>query len=257
MLPIERVRCRLSGIWCRGVGHSGKRSRQGWLMEGTRHVGLRPCGLTWLVRHGQTVSNLESRYAGRGGEPLTDAGRAQMASLGDRLSSRGIRALWSSELARAQESARILADVLDVPLRTEPRLNEMLLGPWEGLTEDEVAARFPEALGLWRTRPDRLALDGRETLEQVSVRISSAVREAAALPRPAVLLTHVAPIRVAALTFLGLPLRYYKRVDVGNAAAILVEPDTGRVSRLGERSLLVDELLLPTAVGRARDAARG
>lgn len=168
-----------------------------------------------------------------------------MLTVASRLASRGIGGVWSSEIARARESAGILGEVLGVPLRTDDRLNEMLLGPWEGLTEDEVAERHPETFALWLARPARVALPGRETLAHVRERISAAVREAAGLPHPLVLVTHVAPIRVAALAFLGLPLGHYKRVDVGNASAILIEPGFGRVCRLDESGSLAEEFKQP------------
>src|SRR2546422_10863001 len=85
------------------------------------------------------------------------------------------------------------------------------MGPWEGLTEAQVADRFADAYALWCTLPDRLALDGRETLAAVAGRVTAALSDAAGRPRPLLLMTHVAPLRVAVLRTLGLPLRPYKR----------------------------------------------
>ena len=207
-------------------------------------MGGESCGQVWLARHGQTVSNLGRRYASRSGESLTPAGRQQIAELGSRLAAHKVGSVWSSQIVRARESAELLSEMLCVPLVSDSRLDEMLLWPWEGLTEEEVAARYPQAYALWQARPDNIVLPGRETLDQVKVRINAAVYDGAMLPEPPVLVTHVAPIRVAALTFLGLPLRHYKLVDVGNADAMLVEPELGRVRRLNGSASLAGELEL-------------
>ena len=212
-------------------------------------MGSSPCGIAFVARHGQTASNLRGRYAGRSDEPLTPEGRAEAAALVRRVAPYGIAEVWTSRIARARETADLVAAALRVPVHLDPRLDEMLLGPWEGLTEAEAAARFPEAYGLWLTRPDRVELPGRETLAQVAERACAAVSDAAARRQPTLLISHVAPIRVAALAHLGLPLRYYKRVSVANAAAIEIEPEAGRVRRIGSKRQLSDELRLSAAAG--------
>lgn len=189
---------------------------------------------TFLARHGETESNLRRCYAGYSPEPLTELGRGQSGGLAARLALAGLGEIWTSEVARASESAELVGSVLGIPVRADARLNEMRMGPWEGLTEQEVAARFPDAHALWCTLPDRLALDGRETLDALAARVKAAVGDAAQRPRPVLLMTHVAPFRVAVLSALGLPLRLYKRVHVGNGDCAHVEHERREVYRLGE-----------------------
>src|SRR5947208_9806556 len=108
--------------------------------------------VTFLVRHGQTESNLATRYAGRSPEPLTATGRMQIEALARRLGSCGIAEIWSSEVVRARESADIIGGALGLPVRVDARLNEIAMGSWEGLTEAQVAEEFPDAYALWQTR---------------------------------------------------------------------------------------------------------
>src|SRR2546425_262243 len=82
--------------------------------------------------------------------------------------------------------------------------SEMQLGPWEGLTETQVAQGYPNAHALWCTLPDRLVLEGRETLGALAERVNAAVGDAAHEPHPVLLMTHVAPIRVVMLAVLRL-----------------------------------------------------
>jgi broad specificity phosphatase PhoE len=203
----------------------------------------------FLVRHGQTASNLEGRYAGYAPDDLTPLGRTQMEELAERLVREEIGEIWSSEVRRAQESAAILARRFGVAVQTEPRLNEMRLGPWEGLEEAAVAARFPEDYELWQSRPDAVDLEGRECLDAVACRVHDVLASAHRQAHPVVLVTHVAPIRVAALTLLGLPLRLYKRVRVDNGDCLVVNGTGERVRRLGQKHELALELSLAALAG--------
>jgi probable phosphoglycerate mutase len=194
--------------------------------------------LVYLARHGQTESNLVGRYAGYSTEPITDKGRGQMSGLAARLEPCGVREIWTSEVPRARESAEVVGRELDVPVRADERLNEMQLGPWEGMTEAEVAHAFPSAYALWCTLPDRLTLAGRETLDALCVRVTGAVSDAARMRYPVLLMSHVAPIRVAVLSVLGLPLSQYKRLHLGNGDGVVIDRAKAEARRVGEdRSL--------------------
>jgi broad specificity phosphatase PhoE len=135
----------------------------------------------------------------------------------------GIRRIWSSAVWRALESATLLSDHLRLPLTIDQRLDEMRLGAWEGRTEAEVARDFPDDYALWLSQPDQVRMDGRETLAQVAARVMGAVADARASHLPTLLMTHVAPIRVAVLSTVACPLGAYKRLTVGNAACVRLE----------------------------------
>ncbi|HEV8382704.1 MAG TPA: histidine phosphatase family protein [Gemmatimonadales bacterium] len=201
-------------------------------------------GQVYLARHGETESNLERRYAGYSAEPLTETGRSQMGGLAAQLGRCGIAEIWTSAVARARESAHLVSQMLRAPVRVDSRLNELRMGPWEGLTEAQVADRFPDAYALWCTLPDRLVLDGRETLEAVAARVTAAMRDAASRPGPVLLMTHVAPLRVAVLHTLGLPLRLYKLVHVSNGACVRVDRRQCEVYPLSEEQSLRHRLNL-------------
>lgn len=195
----------------------------------------------YMARHGQTASNLVARYAGRRPEPLTTEGRSQMAHLADRLRGRGIVAVWTSTVVRARESAAIVAGRLGLDVSEEPRLDELLMGSWEGLTERECAERYPEAYSVWRARPDELRLEGREPLVALAHRVGEVVERAAEQRAPILLMTHVAPIRVAVLGVLGHPMRWYPRLGVANADCFVLDPACSRVRRLERDHALARE----------------
>jgi broad specificity phosphatase PhoE len=196
----------------------------------------------FLARHGETESNRVSRYAGRNGEPLTKRGRSQVLRLAEQLKGLGIRRIWSSAVWRALESATLLSDHLRLPLTIDQRLDEMRLGAWEGRTEAEVARDFPDDYALWLSQPDQVRMDGRETLAQVAARVMGAVADARASHLATLLMTHVAPIRVAVLSTVACPLGAYKRLTVGNAACVRLECATEQANWVPQGASLRAEL---------------
>jgi probable phosphoglycerate mutase len=106
-----------------------------------------------LWRHGRTEWNATGRFQGQMDPPLDAEGRAQAARVAPLLVGSGLdradTVVVSSDLSRAEETARVLTDLLGVPLRLDPRLREHGLGSWEGLTRDEVASRFPDQYADW------------------------------------------------------------------------------------------------------------
>ena len=96
-----------------------------------------------LVRHGQTDWNLEGRYQGQADPPINDAGRSQARTLADQLGGRRFDAIYSSDLRRAVETATIIAERLNLPVRLDPRLREVSQGEWEGVVSEEIKARYP------------------------------------------------------------------------------------------------------------------
>lgn len=185
----------------------------------------------YLVRHGEIESNRVGRYAGRSEEGLNPAGIAQTVDLARLLCGLGIQGIRSSSVERAWQTATLIGEHMGLSVRKDERLDEMRLGPWEGLLESEVARDYPDPHRLWLTRPDELKLEGRETLCDVQRRISAAIADASNEGR-FLLVTHVAPIRVAILTAQGRSLRQYKRVDVPNSACFRIEAGGGAVERL-------------------------
>ena len=103
-------------------------------------------GSWYLVRHGETAWNRNGRIQGHSDVPLNDSGRRQAKTLATRFANCEFSAVYSSDLARAAETARAIVGDADMPLFTDPDLREFSYGEWEGLTLDEVEAQYPTAL---------------------------------------------------------------------------------------------------------------
>jgi uncharacterized phosphatase len=96
-----------------------------------------------LARHGETDWNRERRWQGHSDRPLNDTGRNQARALAAELAGEPISAVYSSDLMRSHETARIVAEQLGLDVVAVPGLRERRFGSWEGLQDVEVERRFP------------------------------------------------------------------------------------------------------------------
>jgi broad specificity phosphatase PhoE len=149
-----------------------------------------------LARHGETDWNREGRWQGHTDTPLNERGRDQARALAERLRRERLAAIYSSDLERAVETAEIIAAEVGVPVRRDSRLRELHFGRWEGLTTEEIQARFPDDAARWRADGGAPGADG-ETYEEMGARVVAAVEQiASAHPNEDVLVVlHGGPIR--------------------------------------------------------------
>jgi len=119
----------------------------------------------FLVRHCESVGNVEKKLQGWFDSPLTEQGKLQAEELARMLSGRGIRHVYSSPLHRAMDTARAIAAGSGCRVEELELLKEIDVGSGEGLTIDEVESRFPDELTRLRDRTlSDASLPGGETL---------------------------------------------------------------------------------------------
>jgi 2,3-bisphosphoglycerate-dependent phosphoglycerate mutase len=123
-----------------------------------------------LVRHGETDWNATGRIQGHSDTPLNAAGHEQARRVARRLAREPVQALYSSDLARAFQTATAIGHTLGLPVVTSPRLRERQYGVWEGLTAAEIQARFPEQFAEWRARSTDFAPPQGESRSQLLTR---------------------------------------------------------------------------------------
>jgi probable phosphoglycerate mutase len=130
----------------------------------------------YLIRHGETEWNLTGRWQGHADVPLNDLGLRQARLLGRRLAREGVRfdAIYSSDLARAFQTAWELGAAVKVAVQLLPPLREIDLGAWSGLTYGEIEERFPTEVALLRQGQD-IPRGGGETMSALRKRVVEAV----------------------------------------------------------------------------------
>jgi probable phosphoglycerate mutase len=103
------------------------------------------CTQVYMIRHGETVWNAEKRLQGHLDSPLTGQGIQQATMLAARLSSVHFDAIYSSDLERARQTAKIIASKANsVAVTFDNRIRERHFGRFQGLTWEEIEKKFPD-----------------------------------------------------------------------------------------------------------------
>jgi len=159
-----------------------------------------------LLRHAETEWNRERRFQGWRDVPLSATGREQAESAARLLAATRIDAVWSSPLARARDTAAIVAAPHRLAVQESEAFREMGFGDWEGLTRDEVRERFPDAHRAWAETPHEAAWPGAETLAAVRARALAGLEalRAAHSGQTICLVSHGITGRILILEALGL-----------------------------------------------------
>lgn len=195
-----------------------------------------------LIRHGLTDWNQERRWQGHYDVPLNAVGREQARRLGRRLQGWPIRAVYSSDLARAAGTAQEIGLVLGLEPVLDPAWRELHVGRFEGHTREEIQERFPEA---WARLVDGY-LEGPEgeTMADLAQRVVPRFEQLLAGHQGEmfVVVSHGATLRSLLSHVLGLGGELLPRVVLdGNTGLSIVEARPGRpaiIVRLNDTSHL-------------------
>lgn len=149
-----------------------------------------------LVRHGETSWNVEGRLQGREDVPLNRRGRNQAERAAEVIASSGVNSIWASPLARARETASIIARRLGLVVEVASDLTEMDHGIWQGVRLPDIERCSPAEFETWTGAPERLRVRGAETYDDVEGRIRALLRRLP--PGRVCLVTHGVVIQAAA-----------------------------------------------------------
>lgn len=175
-----------------------------------------------LVRHGATEWNINKRAQGQADIPLTDKGKLQALDTAKQLAGFPVKAVFSSDLSRARDTAQAIAKVHDLPVREDARLREIDQGDWTGLTPDEITAKWPD---LWGAARHYTARPGGESPQQVRVRALAALKDAVEMHPEGtiVVVSHGGTIRWIAAETLGYDDKRSARLrGVGNGGVLCI-----------------------------------
>ena len=185
-----------------------------------------------LIRHGQSLANIQKYFAGNMDAPLTKLGHQQARATAEYIQSHyRVDAVYASDLSRAWDTGKAVADVTGAPIHANRNLREIYAGVWEGLSFDELTVRFAQSYGIWRTDIGNAAPEGGETVAALQTRVVEAIRAVAeAHPNQIVAIaTHATPIRVLQCYTAQLPLDEMKNIPwVTNASLTVLTYDQGQ-----------------------------
>ena len=179
----------------------------------------------FLLRHGETVFNAQSRAQGFSDPELTELGRRQAQALANVLAKENLAAVYASDLKRAVETARIIAQPHGLTVQTDPGLREIHQGIFEGLSVTEIRTQHSELVEEWMAAPDRFVMPEGESLAQVQERAWASVqRIVAAHPEGHVVaVSHNLTIMAILCRALTMDLAHFRRLHQDLAARNTIE----------------------------------
>src|SRR5438874_13000671 len=120
-----------------------------------------------LIRHGQSRGIAERRFGGHTATPLSSRGRRQAEATARALKSESLTAIYSSDLARAMETAKAVSNLTRVPVNGTSAFRERSVGVMEGLTFEDAAQQHPEQYAALLRRDFEHVLTGGERYRQL------------------------------------------------------------------------------------------
>jgi broad specificity phosphatase PhoE len=181
--------------------------------------------------------NAQHRFQGWSDHPLNEAGLSQAERLAARLAREPVETIYASDLARAAQTAEAVAAPHGFAVVADPRLREISFGAWEGLTFDEIQARWPREVAAWIKDPLYVAPAGGEPLIRLAERVRAAYDEIVQGEEQAVVLvSHGGPLRVLLCQALGLDVRAYWRfqLNVASLSELAVHSGGATLIKLNE-----------------------
>jgi len=187
----------------------------------------------FLVRHGETQWNRESRFQGQIDIPLNATGQAQGRKAAEFLKAVELDFAVSSPMSRPKETAQlILEHHPGVELTDKEDLKEIGHGLWEGKLEAEIMVDYAELLEQWKLKPETVQMPEGENLQQVWERVQrdweAIVREYAEgdTPRSGIVVAHDAVNKAILCQLFNLPPKFFWNFKQGNGAVSIIDyPD--------------------------------
>ena len=184
-----------------------------------------------LVRHGESTANLQRRFAGNWDADLTPRGHAQAELTAKYITENyKVDAIYSSDLRRARETARHIADRQGLTLQLHKGLREISAGAWDGQPFEKIEADFPEDHRVWKNDIGNARCTNGEAVAEMADRVLAAVTEIALQNdgKTVVMVCHATPIRAMRCLWQGLAITDMQQVPwVTNASVTSGTFDNG------------------------------
>lgn len=193
-----------------------------------------------LIRHGETDWSYQKRYCGFTDIDLNEKGRRQARRLHKRLSKETIHKVYSSDMKRTLQFAKIVFK--DLPAEQLVDLREMNFGIFEGLTYQDIMEKYPRIYRNWLENPLDIIIPRGEGLNSMARRVRKALRRIIFhnSNKTVAVFTHGGPIRVILCDILGLDLKEVWKIEqeLANISIIEFVEGRGKVHLLNDISYL-------------------
>lgn len=195
--------------------------------------------LLLLIRHGENDFTKKHKLAGHTPDVhLNERGQSQARALADALKDVPIKAIFSSPLERAVETAEPIAAALGLQTQLESGLMETNVGKWQG--RSLASLRLQKYWKVIQNAPSRAQFPEGETFYECQARIVTALDSIARKYKPQDIIAcvfHADPIKLAVAHYIGLPLDHFQRLscDTGSLTALYVSESGANLIKLNQR----------------------
>lgn len=186
----------------------------------------------YLVRHGYSIGNEKDLITGHYDCDLNAIGFQQAELIGDYIfKNLDIDAFYSSDLCRAVNTIKPVAERLSMPIICESAFRELSAGAWEGLSFDEALKLYPKEFTAWVNKEEGAGPIGGETweslMDRATKRLNELVQECEG--KNIVICTHGGVIKVLQCYFMGKPIQQMTEIDwVSNASVSEIWYENGK-----------------------------
>jgi len=183
-----------------------------------------------LIRHGETIWNKEGRVQGLSDIELSDVGLNQARKLALSIQDLNIKAIYSSPVKRAYQTAQIINEIHNAPIFLEPGLVEMDQGDFEGLTFQELKTCEKDFLQRWMKDPAAVTMPNGESLAGLQKRAWSVVANIIDKTEDALIVSHNFTIAAILCRIQNISLSQFRKVCVSTASKTVVSFQNGSAS---------------------------
>jgi len=183
-----------------------------------------------LIRHGETIWNKEGRVQGLNDIELSDVGLNQAHKLALSIQDLNIKAIYSSPVKRAYQTAQIINEIHNAPIFLEPGLVEMDQGDFEGLTFQELKTCEKDFLQRWMKDPAAVTMPNGESLAGLQKRAWAVVANIIDKTEDALIVSHNFTIAAILCRIQNISLSQFRKVCVGTASKTVVSFQNGSAS---------------------------
>ncbi len=180
-----------------------------------------------FIRHGETKPNIERTYSGWNNVPLNRRGKAQAKKVGKHLSNEKIDKIYSSDLKRAREFARLAFKKSHIEASFD--LREINFGAFEGLTHEKIMDSYPKQYRAWLLNPEKTTIPQGESLYDLKKRVFNFLSKIKKTQKhtTVAIVSHAGPIK-SIIAHLNRSNNFWK-IDVDNASITVLEHKNGKV----------------------------
>ena len=151
-----------------------------------------------FIRHGQSMTNLNRVFAGHFNAPLSPLGHEQAKKTAEAVASRfKIDKIYASDLLRAYDTGKYLADLLEMEIIPDTNFREIFAGKWEGQRVEDIMEWYADDFEVWKSDMGNSRPTDGESTRELGERILARAREVVAENegKTVVVATHAAAIR--------------------------------------------------------------